>query len=74
MPTKRMTYDRGFSVKVRFDEEPTGVWRIRSLSDPKGPRGPFPLDFLPFNLMNAVHNKTEFDSEYALQRYVEGGV
>lgn len=73
MPTKRMTYDRGFSVKVRYEERPDGKWRVQSLGDPKGPRGPFPTDFLPFNLMNAVYQRIDFDSESDLRRYVEGG-
>lgn len=52
----------GMSVKWRLGQARDGKWKAMGLSDAKMGSRPVPLDFVPFELSNAVINGPSFDT------------
>lgn len=60
----------GATVTIQGGKSGNGGFRILSIGKAKVGRDPIPLDFLPFEIMDAVYNKNiSFDTEEECQNF-----
>lgn len=62
----------GVSCRWTIGQRVSGKWGVISMGNAKLGRNPMPLDFVPFELSNAVlgHGKPEFDTADECETYV----
>ncbi len=68
--TLRCKSSHGLSCQWRIGEKPNGKWKAIGLGSVKRGGQSYPLDFVPFELSNAVMNGPEFDSAAEAENFV----
>lgn len=62
----------GLSCRWAVGKNSDGKWKAMSLGDVKNGRNPVPLDFIPFELSNAIFNGPVFESQTEAEIYIRG--
>lgn len=62
----------GLSCQWAVGKNKEGKWKAMSLGKVKQGRSPVPLDFVPFELSNAVLNGPVFETQTEAEIYVRG--
>lgn len=72
MKTLRFKSNSGITATWRIGQNREGKFKALSLGNAKAGRNPLPLDFVPFEMSNAVINGPSFETEYEAERFVRG--
>lgn len=66
----RCKSSHGISCQWRIGQKPDGKWKAVGMGSAKVRNRPVPLDFVPFELSNAVMNGPSFDTSAEAEQYV----
>lgn len=72
MKTLRFKSSSGITATWRIRQTKEGKFKVASLSNAKVGRNPLPLDFVPFEMSNAVINGPTFDTEIEAEVFIRG--
>ncbi len=72
MKTLRVKSSSGITATWRIGRNLAGKFKALSLGKAKVGRNPLPLDFVPFEMSNAVINGPAFETEDEAERFVRG--
>ena len=71
--TIRRKTSHGYIVSITYDQiKSDQKWKVVGMGKVRNGRNPVPVDFLPFDLSNAVVNGPRFDTEQECIAFVRG--
>jgi hypothetical protein len=70
MKTLRFKSSSGITATWRIGKNREGKFKALSLGNAKVDGNPLPLDFVPFEMSNAVINGPSFETEYEAECFV----